>query len=39
MISKASARKERIIGENRLRFRLDEQTKGLIERAAQLERR
>lgn len=39
MTSKASARKERITREDRLGFRLDEQTKGLIERAAQLERR
>jgi uncharacterized protein (DUF1778 family) len=39
MTSKASAREERIIREDRLGFRLDEQTKGLIERAAQLERR
>lgn len=39
MTSNASARKERIARDDRLGFRLDEQTKGLIERAAQLERR
>ena len=39
MTSKASASKERIVREDRLGFRLDDQTKGLIERAAQLERR
>jgi uncharacterized protein (DUF1778 family) len=38
MTSKA-ARKERVTRDDRLGFRLDEQTKGLIERAAQLERR
>ena len=36
---KPDARKERITRDDRLGFRLDEQTKGLIERAAQLERR
>ncbi|MBA3879059.1 MAG: DUF1778 domain-containing protein [Sphingobium sp.] len=39
MASKTSARSERIVRGHRLEFRLDEQTKGLIERAAQLERR
>lgn len=39
MTSKASAHKTRIARDDRLGFRLDEQTKGLIERAAQLERR
>ncbi len=39
MISKATARKERITRDDRLGFRLDEQTKELIEHAAQLERR
>ena len=39
MSSKAAARKDRITRDDRLGFRLDEQTKGLIERAAQLERR
>ncbi len=39
MSSRAAARKERITRDDRLGFRLDEQTKGLIERAAQLERR
>lgn len=39
MTSKATARKDRITRDDRLGFRLDEQTKGLIERAAQLERR
>jgi uncharacterized protein (DUF1778 family) len=39
MTAKASARNDRITRDDRLGFRLDEQTKGLIERAAQLERR
>lgn len=39
MTNKATVRKERITRDDRLGFRLDEQTKGLIERAAQLERR
>jgi uncharacterized protein (DUF1778 family) len=39
MTRKASARKGRIPRDDRLGFRLDEQTKGLIERDAQLERR
>lgn len=39
MTSKAIAHKERIPRVDRLGFRLDEQTKALIERAAQLERR
>jgi uncharacterized protein (DUF1778 family) len=39
MASKDSARKDRIARDDRLGVRLDEQTKGLIERAAQLERR
>lgn len=39
MTSKTTARKERVTRDDRLGFRLDEQTKGLIERAAQLERR
>jgi uncharacterized protein (DUF1778 family) len=39
MTGKAAARKDRITRDDRLGFRLDEQTKGLIERAAQLERR
>jgi uncharacterized protein (DUF1778 family) len=39
MASKTTARKERVTRDDRLGFRLDEQTKGLIERAAQLERR
>ncbi|MGJ3647930.1 DUF1778 domain-containing protein [Sphingomonas sp. GlSt437] len=39
MASKISARSERIVRAHRLEFRLDEQTKGLIKRAAQLERR
>jgi uncharacterized protein (DUF1778 family) len=39
MTSKAAARKERITRGDRLGFRLDEQTKGLIKRPAQLERR
>lgn len=39
MTSNASARKKRITRDDRLGFRLDEETKGLIERAAQLERR
>lgn len=39
MASKTSARSERIVRGHRLEFRLDEQTKGLIKRAAQLERR
>lgn len=39
MASKTSARSERIVRGHRLEFRLDEQTKGLIEHAAQLERR
>jgi len=39
MIRKAVARKDRITRGDRLGFRLDEQTKALIEQAAQLERR
>ena len=39
MTSKAITHKERIARVDRLGFRLDEQTKALIERAAQLERR
>ncbi len=39
MTSKVTTRKTRITRDGRLGFRLDEQTKGLIERAAQLERR
>ncbi len=39
MTSKASPRNDRIIRDDRLGFRLDERTKGLIERAALLERR
>jgi uncharacterized protein (DUF1778 family) len=39
MSSKASPAKDRITRDDRLGFRLDEQTKGLIERAALLERR
>jgi uncharacterized protein (DUF1778 family) len=39
MTSKTTSRKERVTRDDRLGFRLDEQTKGLIERAAQLERR
>lgn len=39
MASKTSARGERIVRGHRLEFRLDETTRGLIERAAQLERR
>ena len=39
MTGKATVRKERITRHDRLGFRLDEQTKDLIERAAQLERR
>ena len=39
MTSKGTASKGRVTREDRLGFRLDEQTKGLIERAAQLERR
>ena len=39
MVRKTPARKERIARGDRLGFRLDEQTKSLIERAAQLERR
>jgi uncharacterized protein (DUF1778 family) len=39
MTSKSVAHKERITRDDRLGFRLDEQTKALIERAAQLERR
>lgn len=39
MTRKATVQKERITRDDRLGFRLDEQTKALIERAAQLERR
>jgi uncharacterized protein (DUF1778 family) len=39
MTGKASARKDRITRDDRLGFRVDEQTKELVERAAQLERR
>jgi uncharacterized protein (DUF1778 family) len=39
MTRKATAPKDRIIREDRLGFRVDEQTKALIEQAAQLERR
>ncbi|MEO9130049.1 MAG: DUF1778 domain-containing protein [Sphingomonas sp.] len=39
MTRKARAPNDRIVREDRLGFRLDEQTKALIERAAQLERR
>jgi len=39
MTSKASLGKNRVARADRLGFRLDAQTKGLIERAAQLERR
>ena len=39
MTGQAVAPKERIARDGRLGFRLDDQTKGLIERAAQLERR
>ncbi|MGE0652807.1 MAG: DUF1778 domain-containing protein [Alphaproteobacteria bacterium] len=39
MTGKTNARKDRITRDDRLGFRLDEQTKALIERAAQLERR
>jgi hypothetical protein len=39
MTSKASLAKDRVTRDDRLGFRLDEQTKGLIERAALLERR
>ncbi len=39
MTIKTTARKDRITRNDRLGFRLDEQTKGLIEHAAQLERR
>ena len=39
MSSNASARKDRVTRSDRLGFRLDEDTKDLIERAAQLERR
>jgi uncharacterized protein (DUF1778 family) len=39
MTSKATGRKDRVVRDDRMGFRLDEQTKGLIERAAQLERR
>ena len=39
MTSKASDRKDRITRDDRLGFRLDEETKELIERAARLERR
>lgn len=39
MSQKSTSQKERITRDNRLGFRLDEQTKALIERAAQLERR
>lgn len=39
MTSKGGVRKDRIIRGDRLGFRLDEQTKRLIERAAQLDRR
>ena len=38
-VTKAAVRKARITRDDRLGFRLDEQTKELIERAAQLERR
>lgn len=37
--SKAPAGQDRVTRDDRLGFRLDEQTKGLIERAARLERR
>ena len=39
MVRKPAVEKERIPRDDRLGFRLDEQTKALIERAAQLERR
>lgn len=39
MTSKGDVRKDRITRDDRLGFRLDEQTKRLIERAAQLDRR
>lgn len=39
MTNRAAARSPRITRDDRLGFRLDEQTKVLIERAAQLERR
>lgn len=39
MMSNARPANDRITRDDRLGFRLDEQTKGLIERAAQLERR
>jgi uncharacterized protein (DUF1778 family) len=39
MTRKSAVRKERVSRDDRLGFRLDEQTKALIERAAQLERR
>lgn len=39
MARRATAQKERIVRTDRLGFRLDEQTRALIERAAQLERR
>jgi len=39
MARKSAVEKERIPRDDRLGFRLDEQTKALIERAAQLERR
>lgn len=39
MTSQITTPKSRVIRDDRLGFRLDEQTKGLIERAAQLERR
>ncbi len=39
MTGKPAARRARVTRDDRLGFRLDEQTKGLIERAAQLERR
>ena len=39
MASKTSARSERIVRRHRIEFRLDEQTKAMIERAALLERR
>jgi uncharacterized protein (DUF1778 family) len=39
MPAKTAARQDRITRDDRLGFRLDEHTKGLIERAAQLERR
>lgn len=39
MTSKTTTRKDRVTRDDRLGFRLDEQTKGLIERAAHLERR